>query len=128
GLVRLAFDGIVVFAWAEVEALPVAGDGEERPKAGVVRAFDVCEPGVPERVPGRLDRLAGLQHPLALGLVRARAGDADRKEDDRRMDDIAAVAAPVAGDQPEDPSRRRAAAHELEHDRSPDEGRERVRK
>src|SRR5207253_4822006 len=121
-------DGVDVLARIERRDVRAAApDVDERPEAGPVRALRADESGVRERVPGSLDRLAGLEHSLALGLVRARAGDADRDQDDGSVDDVAAVAAPVSRNQTEDASCGRAAAHELEHDRGGDEGGERVR-
>ncbi len=127
GDVRRPLDGVVVDPRREPEAVAVPGHGEQRAEAGVVRALHAGAPVIRDRVARRLDRLARPQQPFPLRLVGARAGDADREQDDRRVHDVAAVAPPVASDQAEDPAGGRASAHELEHDRRGDEGRERVR-
>ena len=92
-----------------------------------------------------MSRVAGDRHRLALLQVRdprravgARARDADREQHDREVDDVAAVAAPVArherAERVEPASSAPSAlprprpADELDHDRREREDRERVRR
>ena len=137
-LVRdLLLDRVVVLARMErrdvgAAAGHVDGRADGRARSALLRR----EPPVGERVAGHLHRLAGTERPLAHRLVGARAGDPDREHDDGRVDDVAAVPAPVPRhehrERPPPPlardrAARRRAAHELEHDRRGDERGEGVR-
>ncbi len=73
---------------------------ERRADHGALRLLAPPHLLQPQRVAGERDRLAGLDRRLVLGAKRRRRGDAERDEDDAEVRDVAAVAVPVAADEP----------------------------
>ena len=118
-------------------SLAVALDVDPGPPLDRVRRRRCSvEPQVGERVAADARSCSpGLRLPSVVVAKRADPDRADHEQDDRRVDDVAAVAAPVPPDEarrtrrarsPTDRLPRARAARELEHDRREHERRERV--
>ncbi len=117
------------------EGPTVPAHQQMRPYLGGMRRVALGQALERDRVARHREGLTGRELPLHDRVVRARAGDPDREQDDCDMDDVPAVAAAVAPDQREECSRprlarqrppRSRAAHELEPDRGEHERSERV--
>ena len=118
------------------EILAVAAHEQVRAHLGGVRRVALRQRCVGDLVAGDRERLPPRELALDDRVVGARAGDPDREQDDRDVDDVAAVAAPVAADQRGERAgprlarerlARLRAADELEPDRGEHERREGVR-
>ena len=99
-------------------------------------AVALGEVAIGQRVAADRERVAARELPLDDRVVRARAGDADREQHDRGVDDVSAVASPVPPDEAAEGRRdalarerapRGRPADELEADRREHERREGVR-
>ena len=119
---REVADAVVVDLRGRERAVRAAADRAARPRSRASgRSRDgrrVLEPLVRERVAGDRASSARVSSCCSLdGRVGARAGDADREQHDRRVDDVAAVAPAVARDELEQRAGRPGAADELDDDR-----------
>src|SRR6266540_6675367 len=90
---------IVLSGRERAQRVAPAPNVEQSPRLRRVRGLALHERAVLEPVVADRQRLPGTELLCAHLVVRARASDADRQQDDRRVHDVPAVAPPVPRDQ-----------------------------